>query len=171
MIKVNRFLINSNTKVILSICALMILTMSCQSLKHVKADLQRAENKKTTAFNNYKISADSCLYFYGNEMPERIRNSIFSRLPANTSKIDSVYTLVIKVNDVLGLLKQQERPNLEIYNVLVPVEKSGQNALKHYETYIKARQAVRKYEDALRQAKFFKRNRISRNIGREKING
>lgn len=141
---------NTESKIALGLIGIsLFFTMSCKTSKYAAAKLKIAQDKEAFAKERFDIFSDSCLYDFGNQMPEGIRKQIFSKLPVNATKKDSVEVLTIRVNEVLEMLSPTD-PKRQI---LEGVSRNGIKTLIIWPEFLSAQEEVKKAEALLAQRK------------------
>lgn len=146
----NLFINNKNNLIFVSLVLLLLFSASCRTCKYETANLKVAQKKEKDAQDRFNINADSCLYIYGAEMPEKVKYGIYARrLPYGPTKKDSVEVLTVRINEILPLIEKTDPK----YEILEAISKSGVKALLLWPEYEKALQGTKTAEESLFKCK------------------
>jgi hypothetical protein len=140
---------NTKSKVVASIATLLLfLAASCEKSKtcdYEAGQLKDAQNKEAEFGKSFNANADSCLYFFGNQMPEGFRNNAYANLPENPARKDSVNTITLAADNVLPAIPESNPK----YWVLKGISRTGGKALDLYPEYVSAQNSTKTAQTAL----------------------
>lgn len=140
----------TKNKIGIGVCTvLVVFSFACKTYRYETARLKVLKDKQEKAEARFNIAADSCLYFYGEKMPEGARKKIYASLPGNPSKKDSVELLLVKVNEVLPLVNKGDPK----YVILENISKAGVKATLLWPEYENIVKSVQESKAKLQESK------------------
>jgi len=129
----------------------MVMATSCKkpnTCDYEKDNLDDAQAEETRLNNEFTVNADSCIHYYGEQMPAGFSTAAYNNLQnvgtAPYTKRDSVTVLTYAANDVLPVVPETDSK----YPVLKGISRTGGNALTAWDAYLNAQIATQNAQTA-----------------------
>ncbi len=132
---------------LLLLLAPVLMAVSCgqENCDFETNALNTAQNNETRINKDFNINADSCINYYGAQMPQAFLNTAYGNLSANAIKADSVTAITGRANDVIPMVPETDPK----YPVLQGISRTGGKALDSWDEYLNAQNNTENAQNAL----------------------
>lgn len=111
------------------------VTNTCETEQN---NLNTAIASENSLNNTFNVNADSCMHYYGEQMPATFVNAAYGDLPYTATepytKKDSVKVMTNRANNILPNVPETDSK----YLVLKGISRTGGNALTAWDSYVGA---------------------------------